>query len=835
MTTTGTGSTICESCAPGKFRDPLTHRHQQECDRCPAGFAQKDSGQRSCKPCGYGKVSETEGQALCLPCVPGKHMAFEGQRACAGCPVNSYSAGPGEMYCKECPRGRTTEGNSSACSRCFAGKRVMADYTCQACPSGQYQNQQHQIECVLCPAGFFQNFPGQPSCQECIPGTFSEETGTTVCALCAPGRYRSAKSDTLQCSQCPRGKTTEANGSATCNLCDIGRFGSEPGVCFSCRNVSGGYQDTKGMQSCKQCDSPHTQQPNLQRTGCERVTWRIPSDCKPNIQYLHNPTLVNRYNWTCRPCPRGGACEGQQTLATLVPLDGWWRVTKDLYPADDAPFAKCPFTEDCSEVKFSNNTNDPGCKIGTTGILCSRCRVGYDRTAGVCEPCQEAEIGLRVTGLCGLLALTLAMLWRTRKRLQRCHKQYYKASKDARNVLKTLVSFMQVNLSLPNMLASTFEFPSGYSSFLNTFTPVNVDFASLVGVQCVMDVDARISLLVSASVPLSFVVFAGLYYSVARHRMRAKWLKAEHEASLHGFSAVGVGNRAAGPDADQQAALAADVFDLVDMDGSGHLDSTEMLYLVNEMRWRRRPVTMEEAKKIMVEAGSMLTKPTINKAQFITAWTATSTSATAPVAPVAIRAGRGAARRVGEASSDANEASDDVKLTSVVSPFRAEHWVSRKRLEGIVLSTTLPMLLMFHAPLSASAFEYFDCHKLGRGQAFLRQDYSIRCYSEEWVRFLPVAVVLLTVFGFGLPMSLGAAVLRHRRKLQAPGTRLKMNWLYARNRVGTEWWEIFELTRKILLIGCLVLLPPKWRAPTGVIVSLIACCTLNAYWPYRAK
>jgi len=53
--------------------------------------------------------------------------------------------------------------------------------------------------------------------------------------------------------------------------------------------------------------------------------------------------------------------------------------------------------------------------------------------------------------------------------------------------------------------------------------------------------------------------------------------------------------------------------------------------------------------------------------------------------------------------------------------------------------------------------------------------------------------------------------------------------------VGSEFWEIHELVRKMILTGLLIYLPPSVRPPSAIVVSLIACCTLNYYQAHKNK
>ena len=191
-------------------------------------------------------------------------------------------------------------------------------------------------------------------------------------------------------------------------------------------------------------------------------------------QFLDDDVHTDKKEWTCTPCPPGSNCgrcrapnETTQhacTAATLAPVDGWWRVPERLSPDPNKRFARCPFPTDCSERVFGKNRS--GCAPGTTGNLCATCEDGYDRSSSTCSPCVEGEIGIRIGTLCGVLVALAAVAWGLRRRLAAWRRKYFAASKDARLVLKNLVSFGQVAQSCPGMLAF-FEFPDTYTLFLH--------------------------------------------------------------------------------------------------------------------------------------------------------------------------------------------------------------------------------------------------------------------------------------------------------------------------------------------------------------------------------
>jgi len=73
----------------------------------------------------------------------------------------------------------------------------------------------------------------------------------------------------------------------------------------------------------------------------------------------------------------------------------------------------------------------------------------------------------------------------------------------------------------------------------------------------------------------------------------------------------------------------------------------------------------------------------------------------------------------------------------------------------------------------------------------------------------------------------------HRNDLYTPKTKRKLGWLYYRFQKGSEFWEVHEVIRKMLLTGLLIYLPTHVRSPSAIVVCTICCCTLNYYRPHR--
>ena len=118
-------------------------------------------------------------------------------------------------------------------------------------------------------------------------------------------------------------------------------------------------------------------------------------------------------------------------------------------------------------------------------------------------------------------------------------------------------------------------------------------------------------------------------------------------------------------------------------------------------------------------------------------------------------------------------------------------------------------------------------------RSFLRVDYSMEMWSGRWVAFLPIVSAVAVCFLVGLPAYIGWVLAYYRKSLYSPKIMSTYGFLYSRYRVGSEWWEVHEIVRKMLLCGALVYLPEIAQAAITSLVSVCALVSLNYHRPYR--
>ncbi len=818
-------SLFCSPCPAGtrtaKQADVAAHNRPQsrQCIPCAPGYFQADAASDTCKACQEGQYQPDEAKPFCLPCVPGKANNRAGQPRCQPCPRNTYTNVLEATACVACEAGTKTAGIGSAvCQRCAAGEYSLGS-TCRACPQGWYRG----------------------------------------------GRDE----DASRCLHCPTGQETYGSGAAECTFCALGTYGDQQGHCAACSQ--GLFQDGKGAVQCKRCLDDRV--PNEDGTACEPAPWKTASSCDPAKEYLRDDCTVStrksaketeatKMQWACAPCPPGAECNIDSVWTRLDPEPGWWRVPAELEPYERRPFQRCLFPQDCDVLQYGGSRQDGeycgdaavngtemtstvvtttthnssdgnssserqadgvdgnGCRPGTTGVLCSQCAVGFDRTAAVCRKCVESEVPLRVTMLVLLILFVLWLIWRARSRLSNLHRRYRHRVNDALQALRIIVSFGQICMSMPGMLSGAFTFPDVYMNFLRVWTWVEIDLAALVGAQCLVRVDFRYSVLVSACLPPT-VLFIGfvVYQCYGRISAYAYARRVDREATRRNLSPVRAASRRllvtedntgkkntargvdstesdtsdttsgrGGTDSENDGGSDSDggsgtqsatehsriktmglLFDLCDDDSSRSIDAKELLYLVRSCNREQRhkfdlPMAETTLQRILAGArnsGGSTRRPAAGNAglsrdAFI--------AATAPAAP----------------------------LYNLLPLRKAAHWMRLQRTLSSCLAVSLQVLLFLHAPVSARGFSYFDCHRIGQHAmaSFLRRDYAIRCASAEYYAFVPVAVILLLGFAAGLPLSLLGFLVSHRRELHTPTTKLRMGFLYRHLRNGVEWWDI---------------------------------------------
>ena len=468
------------------------------------------------------------------------------------------------------------------------------------CLAGKYRAKpgaNHPLECVDCPAGSFGLRAGRTKpCTTCARGYFSLRSGASEpCEVCPGGWTQDSNASrarcetcevgtfynthTRSCDGCPSGYFQDDKAASSCLSCPLGRYGPRGAAtsaadCKSCPTILGVPRTTRSANSTDE-------------KQCVPDMWRTAQECHHEKQFL-NASASDTQKWRCETCPDGASCTGQtawynDTHNDIRALHGFWRV-----PWAKSRFKRCPFPADCLGAEpgvplllsASNRTSvfDEECLKGTEGVLCSICAPGHNRNTLTCEPCTSASVGLGVFLLVALFASTVALVICCQRRLSTSkHKRYSVLWNDVLRIGNVMVTFYQVNSSLPSVI--DLQWPTNFVAFISMFNIVNIDVMRILGAECIGDFDFRTSFAIMLLLPLGIVVVALIDYKCER---------------------ISLAKRMSNMSPEEQKELEAEslhlLFQLADRDNSGHIDPLELSRILKQLGWN---TDLETAKGVM--------------------------------------------------------------------------------------------------------------------------------------------------------------------------------------------------------------------------------------------
>ena len=143
-----------------------------------------------------------------------------------------------------------------------------------------------------------------------------------------------------------------------------------------------------------------------------------------------------------------------------------------------------------------------------------------------------------------------------------------------------------------------------------------------------------------------------------------------------------------------------------------------------------------------------------------------------------------------------------------------------------VLQFTMWVVLIIYPPLSRRSLEYFNCSGNIDGKFYLTKDYTIECFVGQWNAMLPVAILSVAIYPLGIPALFAFQLWRHRKELDNDAVVARYGFLYEPYRREAFLWDIWEMLRKLLLTGVIVLIFPG-KSFQVVFIALCNICFLT--------
>lgn len=177
-----------------------------------------------------------------------------------------------------------------------------------------------------------------------------------------------------------------------------------------------------------------------------------------------------------------------------------------------------------------------------------------------------------------------------------------------------------------------------------------------------------------------------------------------------------------------------------------------------------------------------------------------------------------------------NEMFDDTQIVKKIALIR---WHFRSEAFRICTCAVTQLAFLLHSPISRTLFQWFNCRQIGN-RSFVRVDFKVECYSSRHRTYMLLVVPLVLLFCLGLPLIVAVFLFMNRKHLHSPNVKSRMGWLYNRYTVGSEWWDIHELVRKLILCCALLFFDEALlRFAVAVVVSILSLVSLNRWHPHK--
>ena len=525
---------------PGQFVADGVKNDASRCKLCTAETYSDTENAGSCTPCASGRYQLEGGKSFCdekVKCVPGQFVADGAKNdasRCKLCAAGQFSTTQNAVQCDACPSSTyQPKAGKSFClphAMCAKGEHessapsATSNRGCSPCEAGTFSTATNAASCEACPSGKYQDLIGQPFCeakQPCAPGTFDANTTDVSSARCKPcpagfwcqdGKQQQCGSANLFCPPQSKTPTAVAIGhySVPTNSSKVKRTGQVP--------CEPGYTCAEGSR--KACPAGRLCQLGFAtaRVGGVDVNVTTETLCESNEFVFRD---------RCLPCAeRGANCiNGQITLKPDFWYDSqhgaltefWGKRELDEVSETLGIYRCAP-----GSCKLDAESGMPSCTEGRQGLLCGICKNGYYATdISGCEPCPDgANSTAEAVALCIFLMALAAAAWLAKRKIEVRHpKLAASIAEKLPEVLKLLTGLFQILGAFSTVLYRV-QWPAAFRAITDFTGVLALDVFSLPSLRCSNlgnTFYGRFNLHMTSMLVITGLFIALLVYAYSRH------------------------------------------------------------------------------------------------------------------------------------------------------------------------------------------------------------------------------------------------------------------------------------------------------------------------------
>ncbi len=132
-----------------------------------------------------------------------------------------------------------------------------------------------------------------------------------------------------------------------------------------------------------------------------------------------------------------------------------------------------------------------------------------------------------------------------------------------------------------------------------------------------------------------------------------------------------------------------------------------------------------------------------------------------------------------------NRMSDSVTL-------RIQNKLRRRKVIKLVVFA----VFLLYPTISQRILSFFVCREV-EGVSYLSADFHLRCDSDEYKRYVPLAVICVLVYPVGIPFGVLTILYRNRNRMKIPSVQLAYGLLFEAYQRQFWYFEIVDLLAKV--------------------------------------
>jgi len=135
---------------------------------------------------------------------------------------------------------------------------------------------------------------------------------------------------------------------------------------------------------------------------------------------------------------------------------------------------------------------------------------------------------------------------------------------------------------------------------------------------------------------------------------------------------------------------------------------------------------------------------------------------------------------------------------------------------------------LIYPAVSSRVLSTFVCREVN-GTNYLVADFTLNCYDDRWNTYLPFSVSMALLYPIGVPLLFFSLIRKYRFH---PLSVVSIGFLYEAYETDTWYFEMVDMSVKLILTSILAFLPTGAQLPVGLVVIGLYLSVILIRRPY---